>query len=74
MELVLAALLFTTLLMSVAIIITEILDELRRRKRAISLRWISFGQFVAVVLFVIMLLLTLVVFLYGMWVIAGASV
>ncbi len=36
MELVLAALLFTTLLMSVAIIITEILDELRRRKRAIA--------------------------------------
>ena len=29
MELVLAALLFTTLLMSVAIIVTEILDELR---------------------------------------------
>ena len=42
MELVLAALLFTTLLMSVAIIVTKILDELRRRKRAISLRWISF--------------------------------
>ena len=74
MELVLAALLITTLLMSVAIIITEILDELRRRKRAISLRWISFGQFVAVALFAIMLLLALVVFLYGMWVIAGASV
>lgn len=74
MELVLAALLITTLLMSVAIIITEILDELRRRKRAISLRWISFGQFVAVALFVIMLLLALVVFLYGMCVIAGASV
>ena len=74
MELVLTALLITTLLMSVAIIITEILDELRRRKRAISLRWISFGQFVAVVLFVIMLLLTLVVFLYGMWVIAGVPV
>ena len=74
MELVLAALLITTLLMSVAIIITEILDELRRRKRAISLRWISFGQFVAVVLFAIMLLLALVVFLYGMCVIAGASV
>ena len=61
MELVLAALLFTTLLMSVVIIITEILDELRRRKRAISLRWISFGQFVSV-------------FLYGMWVIAGVPV
>ena len=74
MELVLAALLITTLLMSVAIIITEILDELRRRKRAVSLRWISFGQFVAVVLFAIMLLLALVVFLYGMCVIAGASV
>ena len=74
MELVLTALLITTLLMSVAIIITEILDELRRRKRAISLRWISFGQFVTVVLFAIMLLLALVVFLYGMWVIAGASV
>lgn len=74
MELVLAALLITTLLMSVAIIITEILDELRRRKRAISLRWISFGQFVTVVLFAIMLLLALVVFLYGMCVIAGASV
>ena len=74
MELVLAALLITTLLMSVAIIITEILDELRRRKRAISLRWISFGQFVAVVLFAIMLLLALVVFLYGMCVIAGASI
>ena len=42
MELVLAALLFTTLLMSVAIIVTKILDELRRRKRAIGLRWISF--------------------------------
>ena len=74
MELVLAALLITTLLMSVAIIITEILDELRRRKRAISLRWISFGQFVTVVLFAIMLLLALVVFLYGMCVIAEASV
>ena len=74
MELVLAALLITTLLMSVAIITTEILDELRRRKRAISLRWISFGQFVAVALFAIMLLLALVVFLYGMCVIAGASV
>ena len=74
MELVLAALLITTLLMSVAIIITEILDELRRRKRAVSLRWISFGQFVAVVLFAIMLLLALVVFLYGMCVIAGASI
>ena len=74
MELVLTALQITTLLMSVAIIITEILDELRRRKRAISLRWISFGQFVTVVLFAIMLLLALVVFLYGMWVIAGASV
>lgn len=74
MELVLTALLITTLLMSVAIIITEILDELRRRKRAISLRWISFGQFVTVVLFAIMLLLALVVFLYGMCVIAGASV
>ena len=32
MELVLVALLITTLLMSVAIIVTEILDELRRRK------------------------------------------
>ena len=74
MELVLAALRITTLLTSVAIIITEILDELRRRKRAISLRWISFGQFVAVALFAIMLLLALVVFLYGMCVIAGASV
>ena len=74
MELVLTALLITTLLMSVAIIVTEILDELRRRKRAISLRWISFGQFVSVVLFAIMLLLALVVFLYGMCVIAGASV
>ena len=74
MELVLTALLITTLLMSVAIIITEILDELRRRKRAISLRWISFGQFVTVVLFAITLLLALVVFLYGMWVIAGVSV
>ena len=74
MELVLAALLFTTLLMSVAIIVTEILDELRRRKRAISLRWISFGQCVSVVLFAIMLLLALTIFLYGMWVIAGASV
>ena len=74
MELVLIALLITSLLMSVAIITTEILDELRRRKRAISLRWISFGQFVTVVLFAIMLLLALVVFLYGMWVIAGASV
>lgn len=74
MELVLAALLITTLLMSVAIIIAEILDELRRRKRAVSLRWISFWQFVAVVSFAIMLLLALVVFLYGMWVIAGASV
>ena len=74
MELVLAALLITTLLMSAAIIVTEILDELRRRKRAISLRWISFGRFVSVVLFAIMLLLALFVFLYGMWVIAGASV
>ena len=74
MEQVLVALLITTLLMSVAIIVTEILDELRRRKRAISLRWISFGQFVSVVLFAIMLLLALVVFLYGMFVIAGASV
>ena len=74
MELVLTALLITTLLMSVAIIITEILDELRRRKRAISLRWISFGHFVTVVLFAIMLLLALVVFLYGMWVIAGVPV
>ena len=74
MELVLTALLFTTLLMSVMIIVTEILDELRRRKRAVSLRWISFGQFVAVVLFAIMLLLALVVFLYGMCVIAGVPV
>ena len=74
MEQVLVALLVTTLLMSVAIIITEILDELRRRKRAISLRWISFGQFVAVVLFAVMLLLALFIFLYGVWVIAGAPV
>ena len=74
MEQVLVALLITTLLMSVAIIITEILDELRRRKRAISLRWISFGQFVAVVLFAVMLLLALFIFLYGVWVIAGAPV
>lgn len=74
MEQVLVALLITTLLMSVAIIVTEILDELRRRKRAISLRWISFGQFVSVVLFAIMLLLALVVFLYGVWVIAGVQV
>ena len=74
MEQVLVALLITTLLMSVAIIVTEILDELRRRKRAINLRWISFGQFVSVVLFAIMLLLALVVFLYGVWVIAGVQV
>ena len=74
MEQVLVALLITTLLMSVAIIVTEILDELRRRKRAINLLWISFGQFVSVVLFAIMLLLALVVFLYGVWVIAGVQV
>ena len=74
MELVLVALRFTTLFMSVAILVTEILDELRRRKRAISLRWISFGQFVSVVLFAIMLLLALTILWYGMWVIAGVPV